>query len=104
MTQTRNLAATISDITSHIDPGTTVNIVQASHNFGLIERAYDTDDLFDPHHEKTQWQRFQFHVKELNTHAPPGVQFKVLYRWSCLSITPESILTAISWTPWTGLS
>jgi hypothetical protein len=59
---------------THTDNG------QASHNFGLIERAYDTDAIFDPHHEKTQWQRFHFHVDELNAHAAPGIQFKVLYR------------------------
>ncbi|KAN0108244.1 phosphoglycerate mutase [Hyaloscypha variabilis] len=51
----------------------------ASHNFGLIERKYYTDAVFDPHHEKSQWQRFYFHVDELNAHAAPGVQFKVLY-------------------------
>lgn len=50
-----------------------------SHSFGLIEREYDTDAIFDPNHERTQWQRFHFHIDELNAHAAPGVQFKVLY-------------------------
>jgi hypothetical protein len=53
---------------------------QAAHNFGLIERAYYTDIQFDPDHKKTQWQRFHYHIDELNERAASNVQFKVLYR------------------------
>jgi hypothetical protein len=60
---------------------------QATHNFGLIERAYDTDAEFDPDHKKTQWQRFHYHVDELNEHAGSNVQYKILYRWLSSAIS-----------------
>ncbi|KAI9780676.1 MAG: hypothetical protein M1839_006617 [Geoglossum umbratile] len=48
-------------------------------NFGLINRTYDTDRDYDPEHEKTQWQRFQHQVFELNRGSGRRVQYKVLY-------------------------
>jgi len=48
-------------------------------NFGLRERAYDTDAAFDPDHKKTQWQRFHHHVSKLNEESGAKVQYKVLY-------------------------
>jgi hypothetical protein len=78
--------------------------VQVSHSFGLIEREYDTDAIFDPNHERTQWQRFHFHIDELNAHTAPGVQFKVLYRLSPPFILLRSMLTIISRPPRRGLS
>lgn len=68
----------VSGLTSRFEVHTDSR--QASHNFGLKEREYYTDATFDPSHEKTQWQRFHFHVDELNRNAPSNVQFKVLYR------------------------
>ncbi|KAL7933133.1 histidine phosphatase superfamily [Trichoderma chlorosporum] len=38
----------------------------ANYNFGLINRTYPTDAQFDPHHKKTQWQRFANYVDSLN--------------------------------------
>jgi broad specificity phosphatase PhoE len=61
----------------------------------LIERAYDTDTKFDPGHKKTQWQRFHFHVDELNRNSAPNIQFKVLYRLSSLFIFLEVVLTTV---------
>lgn len=48
-------------------------------NFGLINRAYDTDAEYDPGHEKTQWQRFEHKVFRLNRESGRNVQYKVLY-------------------------
>jgi hypothetical protein len=60
----------------------------------LIERKYYTDAVFDPHYEKSQWQRFFFHIDELNAHAAPGVQFKVLYRLSPSQVSVGLVLTS----------
>jgi len=46
---------------------------------GLINRSYETDAAFDPSGQKTQWERFAYHVKSLNERASPGTQYKVLY-------------------------
>lgn len=48
-------------------------------NFGLISRAYETDEEFDPEHEKTQWQRFEHQVTRWNHRSDSHVQYKVLY-------------------------
>lgn len=48
-------------------------------DFGLINRAYDTDDEYDPNYRKTQWQRFQHQVFRLNQQSGRNVQYKVLY-------------------------
>ncbi|KAI9813200.1 MAG: hypothetical protein M1832_006372 [Thelocarpon impressellum] len=48
-------------------------------SLGLIDRAYDSDAEFDPHGEKTQWQRFEHHVTTLNKGAESDVQYKMLY-------------------------
>ena len=61
-------------------PEVNADMFQAAHNFGLIERAYYTDIQFDPDHKKTQWQRFHYHIDELNERAASNVKFKVLYR------------------------
>ncbi|KAH0492086.1 hypothetical protein TgHK011_007053 [Trichoderma gracile] len=39
----------------------------AAFNFGLINRTYPTDARFDPHHRKTQWERFAHYVESLNS-------------------------------------
>ncbi|KAI9893821.1 MAG: hypothetical protein M1814_005374 [Vezdaea aestivalis] len=49
------------------------------HSFGLINRDYDTDKSFDPENLKTQWQRFEYYVSNLNTESPKNVQYKVLF-------------------------
>lgn len=48
-------------------------------NFGLIIRAYDSDSRYDPEHEKTQWQRFAYHIHCLNQESDDHVQYKLLY-------------------------
>jgi hypothetical protein len=55
------------------------NAQQTTRNFGLIDRAYDTDADYDPNHQKTQWQRFERKVSRLNRDSGREVQFKVLY-------------------------
>jgi hypothetical protein len=44
-----------------------------------LNRTYTTDKEFDPKNEKTQWQRFEAYVNELNKKAPKGVSYKVFY-------------------------
>ncbi|MCJ1271941.1 hypothetical protein MMC22_011846 [Lobaria immixta] len=51
----------------------------AAVNFGLINRAYETDPEFDPQHEKTQWERFEHLVSRLNRDSGRTVQYKLLY-------------------------
>ncbi|KAK2747961.1 hypothetical protein FQN57_001552 [Myotisia sp. PD_48] len=48
-------------------------------NFGLINREYDTDQAFDPEHEKSQWQRLERKIQSLNEKAAPNTQFKLLF-------------------------
>jgi hypothetical protein len=57
------------------------NEPQAAVNFGLINRTYPTDSRFDPKGEKTQWQRFEAYVKNLNSGCgkKPNVEYKVLF-------------------------
>ncbi|KAJ3056957.1 hypothetical protein HK097_002335 [Rhizophlyctis rosea] len=49
-----------------------------STNFGLIDRAYDSDAEFDPNGEKSQWQRFAHHIGELNKNSDASTEYKVL--------------------------
>ena len=49
-------------------------------NFGLINRTYPADStLRHHHHNRTQWQRFQHQLTQLNRDAPPGTAYKLLY-------------------------
>lgn len=48
-------------------------------NFGLLNRTYPTDIVFDPLHETTQWQRFAAQVAALNILAPRDAEYKLLY-------------------------
>ncbi|KAK5153777.1 hypothetical protein LTR04_006166 [Oleoguttula sp. CCFEE 6159] len=48
-------------------------------NFGLINRAYDTDTSFDVSRQKTQWQRFERYVSDLNFESPKNTQYKILF-------------------------
>ncbi|KAL9046453.1 MAG: hypothetical protein Q9214_000708 [Letrouitia sp. 1 TL-2023] len=49
-------------------------------NFGLKDRAYESDERFDAQHgEKTQWERFEQEVLRLNREDTPGVRYKVLF-------------------------
>lgn len=53
---------------------------QIASNFGLIDRAYDSDPKGNPHGEKkSQWERFESQVYELNRRSGRHVQYKVLY-------------------------
>lgn len=47
-------------------------------NLGLIDRTYDTDGDFDAISDGTQWQRFAYHVQQLNDRSLDNVQYKVL--------------------------
>ncbi|MCJ1307616.1 hypothetical protein MMC25_001263 [Agyrium rufum] len=48
-------------------------------NFGLLNRTYPTDKLFDLHRKKSQWQRFSAYVESLNLLSGPLKQYKVLW-------------------------
>ena len=58
--------------------------------FGLIDRAYDSDAEFDPHREKSRWQRFHYHVEKLNERTGSSTEYKVLYCLSPSLIHPSS--------------
>ncbi|EER37841.1 phosphoglycerate mutase [Histoplasma capsulatum H143] len=51
----------------------------SSSAFGLINQKYDTDDDFDPNRERTQWERFAYKLRSLNTHADKHTEFKLFY-------------------------
>jgi hypothetical protein len=53
--------------------------LQTATNFGLINRTYDTDAVYDPDHDKTQWQRFAKFFAHLNQESGPHTQYKVLF-------------------------
>lgn len=55
------------------------SINQAKENFGLIQQSYPSDDTLESANEKTQWQRFEHYIRELNKNAEEGVEYKVLY-------------------------
>lgn len=44
-----------------------------------MNRAYETDQAFDPEHKKTQWERFEHYVRHLNQTDPERVSYKVIY-------------------------
>ena len=52
---------------------------QMKHNFGLIDRSYDTDEIYDPDHKKTQWDRFAYKVWRLNLESDLKVLYKVIF-------------------------
>lgn len=54
---------------------------QAQHNFGLIDRTYPTDSVFDPHRIKSQWERFGKWVHHLNNNCQKSenIRYKVLF-------------------------
>lgn len=45
-------------------------------NFGL---TYETDAEHDPNRERTQWERFDHYVSDLNRKNLVNVQYKLLY-------------------------
>ncbi|CAD0027560.1 unnamed protein product [Aureobasidium pullulans] len=51
----------------------------AEENFGLIPRAYPSDETLEDVESKTPWQRFEHYVKTLNGSAEEGTGYKVLY-------------------------
>ncbi len=53
--------------------------LQTTTNFGLINRTYDTDSQYDPEYKKTQWQRFDRLVSQLNSYSTANIQYKLLY-------------------------
>lgn len=52
---------------------------KAKENFGLIPRAYPSDETLEDVESKTPWQRFEHYVKTLNGNAEEGTEYKVLY-------------------------
>src|ERR1700712_3578929 len=46
---------------------------------GLMNRSYPTDQKFDPTSKKTQWERFANYVRNLNSTAPKGTTYKVIF-------------------------
>ena len=48
-------------------------------SFGLINRTYTTDPVYDPNGIKTQWQRFANQVFRLNQLSGHRVQYKLLF-------------------------
>ena len=52
---------------------------KAKENFGLIPRAYPSDETLQDVESKTPWQRFEHYVKTLNGNAEEGTEYKVLY-------------------------
>ncbi|KAK0705939.1 histidine phosphatase superfamily [Lasiosphaeria miniovina] len=49
---------------------------------GLIDRAYETDDTFDPRREKQPWERFVHYLGHLNSQgatADKAVAYKLIY-------------------------
>ena len=53
---------------------------QIASNFGLIDRAYEYDAKGSPDDEKkSQWERFENQVYQLNRRSGRHVQYKVLY-------------------------
>ncbi|KAI0842609.1 phosphoglycerate mutase-like protein [Hypoxylon sp. FL0890] len=46
---------------------------------GLIDRAYETDAVFDPEGKKTQWERLIHHLDHHNQQGEGHVQYKLLF-------------------------
>lgn len=56
------------------------NIQQATSNFGLISRPYDSDSTFDSDRKTaTQWQRLAHQLETLNRESGPEVSYKLLF-------------------------
>ncbi|KAF2767646.1 phosphoglycerate mutase-like protein [Teratosphaeria nubilosa] len=47
------------------------------HNFGLIDRSYDSDSPDDV--KLTQWERFNQYLNHLSATSPAGVKYKLFY-------------------------
>lgn len=54
-------------------------MLQTTQNLGLINRTYPADSIYPGNSSKTQWQRFENQVAQLNFNASIGTQYKVLY-------------------------
>jgi hypothetical protein len=50
---------------------------QIKHNFGLLDRSYDTDKPSDK--AATQWERFERHVDALVESSDANTKHKVIY-------------------------
>lgn len=46
---------------------------------GLIDRAYETDAIFDPEGKKTQWERFTRFLEHKNEQGQGRVQYKLIF-------------------------
>ncbi|KAL3424490.1 phosphoglycerate mutase family protein [Phlyctema vagabunda] len=71
---------TVTGFFKQDDPATdSATFDYTKENFGLINRSYDTDSVFDDSAQKTQWQRFERYVSHLNEETSKDVHYKVLY-------------------------
>jgi len=71
---------TVSGFFLQDDPSTDASTFDyASTNLGLINRTYPTDGHFDPRGTKTQWQRLEHYVNDLNKNCDDSEDYKVLY-------------------------
>ncbi|KAI2628457.1 phosphoglycerate mutase-like protein [Hypoxylon sp. NC1633] len=71
---------TISGFFQQDDPATvSSNFDYTESNYGLIDRSYPTDNKFDPHGKRTQWERFAYYVNTLNRDCDKNTQYKVLF-------------------------
>jgi hypothetical protein len=50
---------------------------QIKHNFGLLDRGYDTDDPSDK--ASTRWERFERYVDALIESSDANTKYKVIY-------------------------
>ncbi|KAK0621029.1 histidine phosphatase superfamily [Immersiella caudata] len=46
---------------------------------GLISQTYDTDAVYDPNHEKPDWERFVHYLNHLNKSTAANVSYKLIY-------------------------
>ncbi|KAI1648953.1 phosphoglycerate mutase-like protein [Daldinia loculata] len=71
---------TISGFFQQDDPTTdSKSFDYTETNYGLINRSYPTDGVFDPKRMKTQWERFTYYVDSLNGDCDGSTQYKVLF-------------------------
>ncbi|KAL4905897.1 hypothetical protein BDW74DRAFT_152249 [Aspergillus multicolor] len=71
---------TVAGYFTQDDPSTDPSTFDyTSHNFGLLDRPYESDSLHPSNKNLTQWQRFHAHLQYLNAQAPSHVQYKLLF-------------------------
>jgi hypothetical protein len=56
-----------------------LHFAQTTTNFGLIDRAYPTDDEFDPDQTKTTWERLVHYIGHLDKISKPTESIRLLF-------------------------